>query len=170
MQLERGARPLRAQSRPRGSHMRSKEIPRSVCSHAFWFGLVRGAPNCARGRARSPKKAVASFGRAFRPRRARSDAPYRRTTRTALVGYGPDQFLSYKWQKMFRSMASVLLGSNGMKNNRTKSNLRQNRVHPIVVHSLGSRCMAFRDQAGQLRNFWNGKVLPLPVHILDPEN
>jgi hypothetical protein len=29
--------------------------------------------------------------------------------------------------------------------------------------------MAFRDQAGQLRNFWNGKILPLPVHILDPE-
>jgi len=56
-----------------------------------------------------------------------------------------------------------------MKNNRTKSSPRQNRTNPIVVHSFGSRCMAFRDRAGQIRNFWSGKVLPLPVHILDPE-
>jgi hypothetical protein len=59
--------------------------------------------------------------------------------------------------------------SGGMKNNRTKSSLKQNRINPIVVHRFGSRCMAFRDRAGQIRNFWSGKVLPLPVHILDPE-
>jgi len=63
-----------------------------------------------------------------------------------------------------------IAGFSGMKSNRTKSSLRQNRVNPIVVHSFGFRCMAFRDRAGQLRNFWSGKVLPLPVHILDPEN
>jgi hypothetical protein len=56
-----------------------------------------------------------------------------------------------------------------MKNNRTKSSLKQNRMNPIVVHRFGSRCMAFRDRAGQIRNFWSGEVLPLPVHILDPE-
>jgi hypothetical protein len=57
-----------------------------------------------------------------------------------------------------------------MKNNRTKSSFRQNRTTPLVVTSFGARCMAFRDRAGQLRNFWSGKVLPSPVHILDPES
>ena len=66
-----------------------------------------------------------------------------------------------------RGFDSARLGA--MKDNRTKSNLKQNRFSPIVVHSFGARCMAFRDRAGQLRNFWSGKVLPLPVHILDPE-
>jgi len=56
-----------------------------------------------------------------------------------------------------------------MKNIRTKFNFKQNRITPFVVHSFGARCMAFRDRAGQIRNFWSGKVLPLPVHILDPE-
>jgi|GEM_PF-2174113 hypothetical protein len=56
-----------------------------------------------------------------------------------------------------------------MKNNRTKSNLKHNRLNTVVVQSFAGRCMAFRDRAGQLRNFWNGKVLSLPVHILDPE-
>jgi hypothetical protein len=56
-----------------------------------------------------------------------------------------------------------------MKNNRTKSSFKQNRTTPLVVNSFGARCMAFRDRAGQLRNFWSGKVLQLPVHILDPE-
>jgi len=56
-----------------------------------------------------------------------------------------------------------------VKNNRAKSNIRQNRLNTVVVQSFSGRCMAFRDRAGQLRNFWSGKVLPLPVHILDPE-
>jgi hypothetical protein len=30
--------------------------------------------------------------------------------------------------------------------------------------------MAFRGADGRLRNFWNGNILPLPVHLLDPES
>jgi hypothetical protein len=40
----------------------------------------------------------------------------------------------------------------------------------MVVVGPGYRCMAFRDKVGTLRNFWNGQILPLPVHILDPES
>jgi hypothetical protein len=49
---------------------------------------------------------------------------------------------------------------------KTKGFLRRN---PVVVMGAGFRCMAFRDAAGRLRNFWNEKILPLPVHFLDPE-
>ena len=40
----------------------------------------------------------------------------------------------------------------------------------VVVVGAGFRCMAFRDIDGRLRNFWNGTILPLPLHILDPES
>jgi len=40
----------------------------------------------------------------------------------------------------------------------------------MVVVGAGYRTMAFRDQLGRLRNFWNGQILPLPAHVLDPEN
>jgi hypothetical protein len=39
----------------------------------------------------------------------------------------------------------------------------------VVVIGAGFRCMAYRDARGTLRNFWNQKVLPLPVHFLDAE-
>lgn len=71
---------------------------------------------------------------------------------------------------MLKSVASILLGLVGMKNNRTKSVSRSHRLNTVVVSGFGFRCMAFRDRAGQLRSFWSGKVLPLPVHILDPES
>jgi hypothetical protein len=39
----------------------------------------------------------------------------------------------------------------------------------IVVQSAGFRCLAYRDSQRRLRSFWNQKLVPLPVHILDPE-
>jgi hypothetical protein len=55
-----------------------------------------------------------------------------------------------------------------MKTNRTKRNSKV--VNTLVVVGSGYRTMAFRDQLGRLRSFWNGQILPLPAHVLDPEN
>jgi hypothetical protein len=41
---------------------------------------------------------------------------------------------------------------------------------PLVVQCSKSRFLAYRDAAGRLRHFWNQTLLPLPVHILDPED
>jgi hypothetical protein len=57
-----------------------------------------------------------------------------------------------------------------MKTNTTKTTKRKFRLSPIIVSGAGFRCMAFRDAQGKIRNFWNQAILPLPVHILDPEN
>ena len=40
----------------------------------------------------------------------------------------------------------------------------------LVVQYSGFRGLAYRDAAGKLRNFWNQKLVRLPVHILDPED
>ena len=40
----------------------------------------------------------------------------------------------------------------------------------VVVIGAGFRCMAFRDAAGKLRNFWTNRLVPLPVHFLDSES
>jgi len=80
------------------------------------------------------------------------------------------QYLFNKSQKMLSVMAFVLLFTFNMKNNRTKRNQFGKLLNTLVVVGPGYRCMAFRDRAGQLRNFWNGQILPLPAHILDPEN
>ncbi|HWD91235.1 MAG TPA: hypothetical protein VG938_02690 [Verrucomicrobiae bacterium] len=57
-----------------------------------------------------------------------------------------------------------------MKTNTTKTTKRKFHLSPIIVSGAGFRCMAFRDAQGKIRNFWNQAILPLPVHILDPEN
>src|SRR5690349_16198164 len=36
----------------------------------------------------------------------------------------------------------------------------------LVVQCAGLRHMAYRDRKGRLRDFWNQKVLPLPIHVL----
>ena len=43
-------------------------------------------------------------------------------------------------------------------------------LQPLVVQCFGYRCLAYRDQKGRLRNFWNQKLVPLPAHLLDPED
>lgn len=40
----------------------------------------------------------------------------------------------------------------------------------VVVQSVDFRCLAYRDTAGKLRNFWNQKLVSVPIHVLDPEN
>jgi len=58
----------------------------------------------------------------------------------------------------------------GMKINTTKSTKKKFSLSTVIVVGAGFRCLAFRDAQGKLRNFWNQNILPLPVHILDPEN
>jgi hypothetical protein len=82
--------------------------------------------------------------------------------------FQPSQDLFGKRQKMFSAVAFVLLCRWSMKINRTKRNSKT--LNTMVVVGPGYRTMAFRDQLGRLRNFWNGQILPLPAHILDPEN
>lgn len=43
------------------------------------------------------------------------------------------------------------------------------RLHTFIVAGSGFRCLAFRDNQGNLRNFWNDTLIRLPVHFLDPE-
>jgi hypothetical protein len=69
---------------------------------------------------------------------------------------------------MAGDMAFILLCRMSMKINRTKRNSKV--LNTLVVVGPGYRTMAFRDQLGRLRNFWNGQILPLPAHILDPES
>ena len=40
---------------------------------------------------------------------------------------------------------------------------------PFVVQCARKRILAYRDAAGRIRHFWKQTLLPLPVHILDPE-
>ena len=40
---------------------------------------------------------------------------------------------------------------------------------PFVVQCARKRFLAYRDAAGAIRHFWKQTLLPLPVHILDPE-
>ena len=37
----------------------------------------------------------------------------------------------------------------------------------VLVEHEGVRCMAFRDNAGKWRNYFNGDLLPETVHVLD---
>ena len=41
---------------------------------------------------------------------------------------------------------------------------------PFVVQCARKRILAYRDAAGRIRHFWKQTLLPLPVHILDPED
>ena len=43
------------------------------------------------------------------------------------------------------------------------------RLRTFIVAGIGFRCLAFRDNQGNLRNFWNDALIQLPVHFLDPE-
>jgi hypothetical protein len=54
-----------------------------------------------------------------------------------------------------------------MKSKPTKTAKR--RLHTFIVAGSNFRCLAFRDNQGKLRNFWNDMLIPLPVHFLDPE-
>jgi hypothetical protein len=81
---------------------------------------------------------------------------------------GMRQILFSKSQKRVSLVALVLLCIYVMKISRTKRNSKS--LNTLVVAGPGYRCMAFRDRLGRLRNFWNGQILPLPVHLLDPEN
>jgi len=51
-----------------------------------------------------------------------------------------------------------------------KARNRSDLVIPVIVAGAGFRCLAFRDNKGELRHFWTETLLPLPVHILDIEN
>ena len=73
-----------------------------------------------------------------------------------------------EWQKMSSRVAVNLLPL--VASMKTKTTKRKFRLSPIVVSGAGFRCLAFRDAKGILRNFWNQAILPLPIHILDPEN
>jgi len=64
-----------------------------------------------------------------------------------------------------RTAASVRMKSVPIRRT-TKSTFAHNLV---VVVGAGFRCLAYRDNHGKLRNFWNQKVLPLPLHFLEPE-
>lgn len=57
-----------------------------------------------------------------------------------------------------------------MKTNTTKTKKKTAFNHLVVVAGVGFRHLAFRDSQGRLRNFWTQTLVPLPAHILDPEN
>jgi hypothetical protein len=60
--------------------------------------------------------------------------------------------------------------SRGMRSNTIKTKKKQTFSNLVVVTAAGLRHLAFRDTEGKLRNFWNQTLVPLPAHILDPEN
>lgn len=41
---------------------------------------------------------------------------------------------------------------------------------PFVVEYAQKRFLAYRDAAGRIRHFWKQTLLPVSVHILDPES
>ena len=56
-----------------------------------------------------------------------------------------------------------------MKTSRLTSIKQKLAATPFVVQYAQTRCLAYRDAAGRIRHFWKQTLLPLPVHILDPE-
>jgi len=41
---------------------------------------------------------------------------------------------------------------------------------PVLVQGPGFRCMAYQDDEGKWRSFWDAKPLPHPIHLLEPQN
>ena len=69
-----------------------------------------------------------------------------------------------------RAMLACFLQTPGfMKMNQIESLRDKLSRKPFVVQYARKRILAYRDAAGRIRHFWKQTVLPLPVHILDPE-
>ena len=67
-------------------------------------------------------------------------------------------------------LACYLQTAGPMKKNQIESVKDKLSRKPFVVQYAQKRFLAYRDAAGRIRHFWKQTLLPLPVHILDPEN
>jgi len=107
---------------------------------------------------------------AFRSVRPRERRMMKSEATAATMISTKQQLLLHKCQKAVGSLATILLCNVVMKTTAPKTNKRKFHLSPVIVTGAGFRCMAFRDAQGNLRNFWNQALLPLPVNFLDPEN
>jgi hypothetical protein len=91
-------------------------------------------------------------------------------SRAGFIVAKPGSFGSRNFSFFRAKLACYLQPGVAMKKNQIESLRYKLSTKPFVVQYAKKRFLAYRDAAGRIRHFWKQTLLPLPVHILDPES